>query len=164
MSEQFLCVMAGFDDQTEKHLEELQKELYQREFVGIHTKNIPLHITLGIFDVSEEKMISTLVKMVSSNTESFDVTFNHIGIFGGSEVLFIAPDINRELLKLKENFGESYDWTPHVTMLIDEPAEIFKAAQVLSSSFTKFKGRVEKLYLYEFWPSRYILAESMLNR
>jgi 2'-5' RNA ligase len=161
MSEQFLCVMAGFDDQTEKYLEELQKELYQNGFIGKHTKNIPQHITLGMFDVSEEKRIGKLVKMVSSNTESFEIKFNHIGIFGGSKVLFIAPDINKDLLNLKEKFGDSNDWTPHATMLIDEPNEIIKATKVLSSSFTKFKSRVEKLYLYEFWPSRFILVESL---
>lgn len=29
--------------------------------------------------------------------DSFEVTFNHIGIFGGARVLFVAPDSNDKL-------------------------------------------------------------------
>ncbi|MDF2543883.1 MAG: 2-5 ligase [Herbinix sp.] len=162
MSEKFLCVMAGFDEKSEQTLTKLQNTLYDHGFVGNQTKDIPLHITLGMFDVSQENEIYELVKRVSKNNPSFDITFNHIGIFGGSNVLFIAPDNNRELLCLKENFGDSYDWTPHITMLIDKPEQIYQSIPILSNYFHKFEGRVNKLYLYEFWPTRFILSETLV--
>lgn len=106
----------------------------------------------------EAKLIGKLHK-VAENTTSFDITFNHIGIFGGSKVLFVVPDINRYLLELKENFGDSFNWTPHTAMLIDEPDIIFSALPIITSHFRKFQGIVENIYLYEFWPARFICSE-----
>lgn len=38
MDNKFLCVMAGYDDNTEKHLAIIQKKLYEKDFVGTYTK------------------------------------------------------------------------------------------------------------------------------
>ena len=65
-----------------------------------------------MFQDKEEELKQQLQEL-SKQIKSFDITFNHVGIFGGSSVLFIAPDPNRELLELKERFGDSYNWTPH---------------------------------------------------
>lgn len=53
-------------------------------------------------------------------------------------------------------FGDSVGWTPHATMLIDEKPTVLEAENVLLSDFKEFVGKVEKVYLYEFFPSRYI--------
>lgn len=156
MEDKFLCVMAGYDEPTEKELVALQRKLYDKGYVGEHTKGIPQHITLGTFEVSREREIKELVKAVSESTEAFHITFSHIGLFTGGKVLFIAPDMNRELLELKEKFGESRGWAPHTTMLIDEPEVIHKALPVVVENFKSFEGRIECIYLYEFWPTRFI--------
>jgi 2'-5' RNA ligase len=160
MKDKFLCVMAGYDDNTEKKLSDIQNNLYEKGFVGNHTKNLPQHITLGTFPVNKEEEVVNLLKKVAKETRQFEITFNHIGIFGGSEVLFIAPDTNYSLLKLKENFGESFDWTPHTTMLIDEAENIIRAIPIVAEYFKKFQGRVQTIHLYEFWPARHILTIS----
>jgi 2'-5' RNA ligase len=87
--------MAGYDDNTEKSLVNLQMELYKKGYDGEHTKDLPQHITLGTFRVSQEMEISELLKKVAVKTEAFTITFNHVGFFGGSKVLFIVPDLNR---------------------------------------------------------------------
>jgi hypothetical protein len=46
MKDKFLCVMAGYDDNTENKLSDIQNKLYEKGFVGNHTKNLPQHITL----------------------------------------------------------------------------------------------------------------------
>lgn len=46
MENKFLCVMAGYDDDTENYLAGIQKNLYAAGLTGQHTKNIPQHITL----------------------------------------------------------------------------------------------------------------------
>ncbi|MBP1754692.1 MAG: 2-5 ligase, partial [Firmicutes bacterium] len=102
MKDKFLCVMAGYDDNTEKKLSDIQNKLYEKGFVGNHTKDLPQHITLGSFPVNKEEDIVNLLKKVAKETRQFEINFNHIGIFGGSQVLFIAPDTNYSLLKLKE--------------------------------------------------------------
>jgi 2'-5' RNA ligase len=156
MDNKFLCIIAGYDDKTEQLLADLQNNLYAHGFIGEHTKNLPQHITLGTFEITKEVEMINLVKEVASNTKSFSISFNHVGVFGGSKVLFIAPDPNKALLDLKENFGESFSWTPHTTMLIDQPEIIYEALPILLEDFRSFVGRVEYLHLYEFWPTRHI--------
>jgi hypothetical protein len=75
--------------------------------------------------------------------------------------LFVAPDTNAALLSLKENFEGSFDWTPHTTMLIDSPENILRATSVVAGTFSKFRGKVTHLHLYEFWPTRHILTSAL---
>lgn len=161
MDNRFLCVMAGYDSNTERRLADIQQLLNRYGYAGEQTKNLPQHITLGSFHVEKENEIKTIIKAVAKNTGSFEITFNHIGIFGGSKVLFIAPDPNRELLDLKENFGTSYNWTPHTTMLIDKPEIIYQALPIIAGQFEAFSGNIDTLYLYEFWPLRFICKETL---
>ena len=72
--------------------------------------------------------------------------------------MFVAPDTNYKLLELKERFGDSYDWTPHTTMIIDDPDTIFEALPLVMKEFTAFEGKVTSLHLYEFFPTRHILT------
>ena len=158
MADKALYILAGYDDKTEKYLSNIQNKLYEHGFIGTHTKNIPQHITLGSFSVDKESMLIDLLQELSKQTNAFEVTFNHIGIFGGSKVLFIAPDTNDKLLKLKEQFGDSYGWTPHTTMLIDNPDIILEALPYVLNGFSSFSGKVTTLHLYEFFPTRHILS------
>ena len=153
-----LYILAGYDDATEEYLSGIQNKLYDAGFVGGQTKNIPMHITMGSFPTDkEEELVETLKKM-AQEVEGFDITFNHIGMFVGGNVLFIAPDTNRKLLDLKETFGDSYNWAAHTTMLIDSADVIQKALPVVIDNFKAFAGRVEKLHLYEFFPTRHIIS------
>lgn len=158
MSNKALYVLAGYDETTELHLSSMQNQLYEHGFIGRHTRNLPQHITLGSFPTEAESQLVESLHTLSTECSSFEVTFNHIGIFGGANVLFVAPDTNEQLLKLKERFGDSYNWTPHTTMLIDNPDEIYKALPVVMRSFSAFKGRITSLHLYEFFPARHILS------
>jgi 2'-5' RNA ligase len=153
--------MAGYDDNTEKYLAAIQNRLYENGFVGTHTKNLPQHITLGTFSVEKETEIIDLINNVANESKPFKITFNHIGIFSGSKVLFVAPDPNVNLLKLKECFGDNFDWTPHTTMLIDNPENIYASLPIVAENFVSFEGRVENIHLYEFWPLRHILSLSL---
>ena len=158
MSDKALYILAGYDDKTEKYLSSIQNKLYEHGFIGTHTKNIPQHITLGSFSTDKESELKKLLQDLSKEMKSFEITFNHIGIFGGSKVLFVAPDTNYKLLELKERFGDSYDWTPHTTMIIDDPDTIFEALPLVMKEFTAFEGKVTSLHLYEFFPTRHILT------
>ena len=163
MEEKFLCVMVGYDEETEMKLSDIQKELYLLGYSGTHTKNLPQHITLGTYDLQQKDELVLLIKSVAERTTSFNITFNHVGIFSGSKVLFIAPDSSKELLDLKENFGDSFGWTPHTTMLIDEPNIIYEALPIVAEKFKAFKGKVNTIHLYEFWPTRHIFSISLVN-
>lgn len=158
MADKILCVLAGYDDETEAHLAALQNTLYDQGFVGTQTKNLLQHITLGTFQPSDEEALKETMSQAAAACPAFDVTFNHIGVFGGSQVLFVAPDGNRPLLQLKEFFGPSFNWAPHTTMLMDQPEVIYRAVPTLAAHFQAFQGKVTGIHLYEFWPTRHILS------
>ena len=64
MDKKFLCVMAGYDDETEKALSGLQNKLYEAGFSGVQTKDIPMHFTLGSYSLDREaELIGRLDKI-----------------------------------------------------------------------------------------------------
>lgn len=161
MENKFLCLMAGYDDDTENHLAGIQKKLYDAGLIGQHTKDIPQHITLQTYPPEQEAEVGQMLRKIADETRCFDVCFAHIGIFTGGKVLFIAPDKDTALIDLKEKFGPSFDWVPHTTMLIDEPENIYKALPMVVKEFSSFRGKVTCLHLYEFWPTRHILTVNL---
>lgn len=164
MENKFLCLMAGYDDKTENHLAGIQQNLYSAGLTGQHTKNIPQHITLQTYPTEQEAEVKQLVQKIAADIAPFDVCFSHIGIFTGGKVLFIAPDKDTDLIALKEKFGPSFDWTPHTTMLIDEPENIRQALLMVVRDFASFWGKVTCLHLYEFWPTRPILTVALTGK
>lgn len=141
MEDKFLCVMAGYDEKTEEILDQLQKHLYQNGFHGRQTKNLPPHITLGIFPLEKEKEVRRILEEKVTKRDSFSVSFQHIGLFGGGEVLFVSPNASVELLTLQELFGTSLDFTPHSTLLIDTKETILKALPLVEQNFFLSGGR-----------------------
>lgn len=161
--DKILCVLAGYDADTEQKLCELQNRLYEKGYVGTHTKDVIQHITIGTFSTEEEKELIAKIKQTACEQQSFSVQFNHIGVFGGSKVLFVAPDINESLLNLAGAFKNTTGWTPHTTMLIDEPKTIYEALPVVADNFKAFTGNIVSLNLYEFWPTRLIYSAELVK-
>ena len=158
MADKALYILAGFDSNAESYLSSMQNALYEKGFSGKHTKNIPMHITLDSFPVEMEGELIERLQAISGETKEFDLSFSHVGIFAGARVLFVASDINKELLELKGIFGKTEGWVPHTTMIIDEPEVIMRAAPIILDGFSPFLGKVTTLHLYEFWPTRHILS------
>ena len=163
MSDKFLCVLAGYDAITENELNKIKNILDQNGFIGNQTKGLPNHITLGYFSVDREKELIDKLQAISSELNVVNISFNHIGIFGGSKVIFISPDTNSDLINLKEKFEENINWTPHSTLLIDEPEIIQKVIPLIMDNFKPMQGTIESLHLYEFMPARHILSVSLQN-
>lgn len=165
MKDKFLCVMAQYDEETEQKLKKIQKILLDNGFKGKQTPNLPNHITLGTFEISEEEILKEKIKRVSNNFQSFDIKLNNIGLFG-LDVLFIAPLVSYELLSLQQYFSSKYaddlDWTAHTTMLIESSDVIQRALPLLAENFKGFRGRIESISLYEFWPTRFIIEEKLI--
>lgn len=161
MSNKALYVLAGYDNKTEEYLSSLQNRLYEDGFTGTHTRNIPMHITLGSFPTDKESELTDCLKNISKDLSAFDITFNHIGIFSGGKVLFAAPDANYSLLELKQKFGDIYGWAPHTTIIIDSPDVVYQALPIVMKDFNSFSGKVTSLHLYEFFPTRHILSVNL---
>lgn len=168
MKNKYLCVMALFDEETNFKFRTIQEQL---EGDGFNTSSVPPHITLGAYVGLEEKDLLNWVDEFCNATEKFEVNFNHLGLFS-LNVLFLAPRVSNELINFHKNFHEKYDdccgqvgynytfksnnWTPHSSILVDEPEIILKALPVVNNNFKPFHGKIVALTLCEFSPMKII--------
>ena len=158
--DKFLCVLGIFDNDTQQVLKEHQDAILQAGFTGQQTMGIPFHVTLGTFPPDCREELESRLKGLKM--ERFEVYFNHMGMFEGQKVLFIAPDVSGELLALKETFSDEKGWTAHTTMLIDGRENTLKAMEILGERFRRFTGRMERVGLWEFFPARELMVKSLI--
>lgn len=157
--DKFLCVLGIYDQETQRVLKEYQDAILQAGFTGQQTMDIPFHVTLGTFPLDRQGELES--KLNGLKMEQFEVYFNHMGLFEGQRVLFIAPDVSGEFLALKETFSDDKGWTAHTTMLIDERENTLKAMEILGERFRRFSGRIERAELWEFFPARKLGVKSL---
>ena len=154
--------MADLDDESQEIMSGWYKDLQNAGFTGTQTPNLPFHISLTSFPLEMEHEAVEITQKVAEDYSAIPVHISHIGIFAPGKVLFGAPERNIELDQLHSVCEPDPDsqqvWTPHVTVLIDEPTIICKALPILLKSFHPFVGRITKLHLCAFWPTREILS------
>ncbi|MBR0130593.1 MAG: 2'-5' RNA ligase family protein [Firmicutes bacterium] len=162
MAEQFLTLMADLDDSSQEIMSAWYKSLQDAGFRGTQTPDLPFHISLGSFPLEKEQEALELTAKIAGEFSPIPVHISHIGIFAPGKVLFGSPERNAELDLLHSACDiypdQQRSWTPHVTMLIDEPEIICKALPVFLRSFHPFAGQVIRLHLCAFWPTREILS------
>lgn len=161
MAEQFLTLMADLDEESQNKMNYWYKELQDKGFDGQQTHGLPFHISLASYSLEKESEAIELVQKMGDSFSEIPVYISHIGVFPGGKVLFGAPDMSPELLALydastKIDNIHNFIWTPHATMLIDEPDVISNALPIFAKSFIPFFGKIERLHLCAFWPTREI--------
>lgn len=108
------------------------------------------------------------MQKVAAEFAPVEVHISHVGIFAGGKVLFGAPDMSRELTALHDACAKetisTYPWTPHATILIEEPETVYAALPVLMKSFHPFVGKITRLHLCAFWPTREIAAVDLIGQ
>lgn len=161
MAEEILVLMADLDYDSQKLMGGWYEKLQAEGFNGVQTPDLPFHISLATFSLDNEAEVVDEMKKLSEQFSSIPVHFSHIGLFAGGKVLFAAPDMNpaglldlRQAIKTEKQ--ERFPWTPHATILIDEAETIQKALPVLVESFKPFMGKITRLHLCAFWPTREI--------
>lgn len=162
MAEQFLTLMADLDDAAQLRMAEWYDALKKAGFVGTQTPGLPYHISLATFRLDQEREAVELTKKAAAEFSAFPVHISHIGLFAGGRIAFCAPERNPRLDALHDacetDPHPARPWTPHVTMLIDEPDTISSALSVFVKSFAPFVSNVTRLHLCAFWPTREIVA------
>ncbi len=160
--EKFLCVLGIFGGETQRKLAGYQQAILAQGFTGRQTMGIPFHVTLGTFPLDCRAELED--KLLRLEMAPVEVYFNHMGLFQGQEVLFLAPDVSREVLVLKEAFNHEPGWTAHTTMLIDRRENTLAAAKILGDCFRRFAGKLERAALYEFFPARLLAEKSLVGK
>ena len=165
MAEQFLTLMADLDQDSQERMSGWYDTLREAGFTGVQTPGLPYHISLATFPLKQEEKAAEITRKAAAEVAPVPVHISHIGIFAGGKVLFGGPEKSAELAALREackpDTPEQYPWTPHATILIDEPDIICAAIPVLMRSFVPFVGKITRLHLCAFWPAREIAAEEL---
>ena len=161
MSEEFLTIMADLDDESQQILGGWYDKLRNAGFVGVQTQGLPFHVSMGCFSLDKEATVVKEMEALAKQFSAIPIHVSHIGLFAGGKVLYAAPDMNpADLLNLRKEIKtatqETFPWTPHVTILMDEKETIQKALPILLDCFHPFMGRITKLHLCAFWPTREI--------
>lgn len=168
MAEQFLTLMADLDDASQQMMNEWYIQLREAGFTGTQTADLPYHISLGTFALEQEQAVVEEMVRLGKEFAPIPIHISHIGVFAGGKVLFGAPEMSHcdlvtlhDAVKIKSI--DTYSWTPHATLLIDEPEITFKALPVLLQSFRPFVGKIVRLHLCAFWPTREITSIKLSN-
>ena len=160
MAEQFLTLMADLDDEAQERMSGWYHSLREAGFTGIQTPGLPYHISLSTFPLEQEKEAAEIARKAAAEFAPVPVHLSHIGMFAGGKVLFAGPEKNAELAALQEacrsDAPQQYPWTPHATVLIDEPETVHAALPVFVKSFVPFMAWIVRLHLCAFWPTREI--------
>lgn len=162
MAESFLTLMADYREEDQQSISVWYDALQSAGFTGTQTPGLNHHISLATFPPEQEAEAIALTKAVAARFAPVDVAICHVGVFPGGKVLFAAPDMSPELVALQKACDNGplngYPWTPHTTMLVDEPEAIGRALPTLMQHFTPLMARIDRLHLCAFWPTREILT------
>ena len=169
MAEKFLTLMADYCEEDQARISEWYDALQEAGFRGEQTPGLNHHISLATFALEEEDAAIALTKAVAARFAPVDVAIRHVGVFPGGRVLFAAPDMSPELVALQAACADGrplngYTWTPHTTMLMDEPEVIGRAVPVLMQHFTPLMAKIDRLHLCAFWPTREIITIELTGR
>lgn len=160
MAEQFLTLMADLSDEAQARMSGWYQSLQEAGFTGVQTPGLPYHISLATFPLDQEREAVEIARKAAAEFAPVLVHLSHIGMFAGGKVLFAAPEKDMELTALQEACRscapQQYPWTPHATILIDEPETVFAALPVFVKLFVPFTTRITRLHLCAFWPTREI--------
>ena len=160
MAEQFLTLMADLDDEAQERMSGWYHSLQEAGFTGVQTPGLPYHISLSTFPLNQEKEAAEIARKAAAEFAPVPVHLSHIGLFAGGKVLFAAPEKDAELAALqaacRSGAPQQYPWTPHATILIDEPETVHAAMPVFVRAFVPFTARITRLHLCAFWPTREI--------
>ena len=168
MAEEILVLMADLDEESQRIMGGWYGKLHEKGFTGVQTPNLPFHITLASFALDKEQEVVKEMEELAKRFSEIPVHLSHIGMFAGGKVLFAGPDMNpAELLNLRKAIKtekqERFSWTPHSTILIDDADKIQKALPFLIEDFQPFMGKITRLHLCAFWPTREVAAVYLNN-
>lgn len=168
MAEQFLTLMADLDAETQRRMNAWYQALRQAGFTGTQTPGLPYHISLAVFSLAEEQKAVAVLRAAAASFAPFPLHISHIGIFAPGKVLFGAPERSAQLDALHDacdlSPSSQRPWTPHATLLIDEPQTVCAALPVLIRDFQPLMATVIRLHLCAFWPMREIAAAALTGK
>jgi len=161
-----LYLLAELDNLSQEKIGKFEKIITENGFIGKQTKNIPYHITLCSFPTENEDYVISLLDTINEKINQIDLVINGFGLFG-LNVLFLNLSMNLKLIELyhsvnKNSLNTDNDFAAHVTLLMDEPENIFKVLPEINKEFKAFSGKITNISLFEFFPKKFIKRIELL--
>jgi 2'-5' RNA ligase len=168
------AIVLYFDESSEKELNKLIENVSKSTNIKYMVKNkIPPHLTISYFKY--DKSSEDIIKEINKNIEKYNsikLYLISIGVFNPN-VIFIAPVMNEELIKInkmtneiitkniKETellFGYEYNqWVPHISIGVKMDKEaLVEGFRTLSETFKTMECACEKIALAECNPYKEI--------
>lgn len=155
--DKFLTVMAVLDDRAQYVLGALQNKLTDVGLVGSHTTDVPFHVSLGSFPVSEQMRLTKKLRQTASVCKPFTLELSRYADFD-KKVLYLQPLYSDEIYGLHKlfdaNFSDGMPFVPHVTMFCGDEKSVESAESVLGRLAQPFAVTVTSLLIGEFFPTK----------
>ena len=155
IEKKFLTVMAVFDAETQTRLGEIQKYFIDNVSSGTQTMGIPFHLTLGSYPTDELDSVTEKIRSVAREIGCFDIKLLSYGCFG-SRVIFLKPEIPKELAELRKcfecDYANGFEWVPHATLFCGNDDEIARAKEIAPELDFPIYARIVGIELGEFFP------------
>ena len=159
--DKFLTVMAVLDDRAQLVLSALQNKLTDLGLVGSHTTDVPFHVSLGSFPVSEQIRLTTKLRQTAGVCKPFTLELSRYADFD-KKVLFLQPSYSDEMYRLHKlfegNYSDGMPFVPHVTLFCGDEMSVEKAQSVLGILAQPIAVTVTSLLIDEFFPAK-LLAD-----
>ncbi|MBQ8177741.1 MAG: 2'-5' RNA ligase family protein [Clostridia bacterium] len=164
--DKFLTVFAVFDDQTQRKLSALQAKVFELGNPGTQTMGIPFHLTLGSFPTDKECELVKRIKESAKTHAQFDIGLLKINHFG-DKVVFVEPEVNESLMQLHNlfdcNYPYGHPYHAHATIFQGDSEATKQAKALLAEIFTPFSAKIVSIQMGEFFPTRMIISENLIE-
>ena len=157
-----------FDDDSDRRIRGLWEQLAGLGASYMKSSGARPHLTLAVCESLDLPAACRLLDGFGENFASFPLQFAATGFFPGEKpVMFLAPKVTPELLKLQEQLHEELSlispniwphytpgqWMPHCTLAMDLPREQFnQIPAVIDAAALPFEVEVVSLGMVEFRP------------
>jgi 2'-5' RNA ligase len=170
------AVLLYFDNQTEKLIRAIWKELAETEIAPyLHQSPNRPHIKLAIFEDLNLMEGERRLKALAAVLDPMPVIWKQVGIFPNPRpTVFLGPVVTSALLelqgKVEQGFQDigiypSFDyfvpgqWVPHCLLAMDlEPAKLLDAVRIGMHLPLPFTGKIVEIGVIEFYPVQHRLV------
>ncbi len=154
-----------FDPPTEKAIRNIWRKLEKNKVSTPLGRDNP-HVTLAAFNDADMGTIGARCRKISGEFSAIPASFESIGSFTHERVLFLAPVVTLELLRIHQKVHQSIrllaegqspyylpgdGWAPHCTLAMSKSDKSYlKSLKVMRAVPIGWKGRFTRLEAHEY--------------
>jgi len=164
-----------FDVEGDKRIRYLWRILYEKNLSSyMYVSGSRPHISLSVLNSINVSEFSQKLQKFTEEINPFEINFGSIGVFPGEEpVLFLAPTVTEELLKIHNEFNNTFSyfknemwnyylpgkWIPHCTLATDfGKKDLPMAMKYILDNFEPMNVVIEEIGIVKFRPIKDLVS------